>query len=118
MIATQMFRSDGECEAFSAGQNIFAAGEEGRVMYVVSEGEVDIVVNGLVVETVGPGGVFGEMALIEHKPRSASAVARTGAKVAQISEKRFAFLVQQTPFFALQLMKVMADRLRRVDARL
>jgi CRP-like cAMP-binding protein len=54
------------------------------------------------------------MALIESRPRSATAVARTDWKLVAVSEKRFAFLVQQTPHFALQVMRVMADRLRRI----
>jgi CRP-like cAMP-binding protein len=85
-------------------------------MYAVSEGEVDILVHGKVVETVGPGGILGEMALIDTKPRSATAIAQTDCKLVPISEKRFTFLIQQTPHFALQVMRVMAERLRRMDA--
>jgi CRP/FNR family cyclic AMP-dependent transcriptional regulator len=64
-------------EAFSAGQHIFTVGQPGDVMYVVKEGEVDIVINGKVVDTVGPGGLLGEMALIDKRPRSATAIAKT-----------------------------------------
>ena len=58
------------------------------------------------------------MALIEHAPRTATATAKTDCALVPISEKRFTFMVQQTPHFALQIMKVMAERLRRMDARL
>jgi CRP-like cAMP-binding protein len=68
-----------------------------------------------VLETVGPGGIIGEMALINTSARSASAIARTDSKLVPITAKRFQFLVQQTPFFALQVMEVMADRLRRMN---
>jgi CRP-like cAMP-binding protein len=71
-----------------------------------------------VVETLGPGEPFGEMALIDQAPRVASATAKTQCTLAVISEKRFLFMVQTTPHFALQIMKVMADRLRKMNARL
>lgn len=68
-------------------------------------------------EVLGPGQIVGEMALVDHSPRSATAVARTSCKVVVVPEKRFLFLVQQTPFFALQVMRVMAERLRRASRR-
>jgi len=59
-----------------------------------------------------------EMALIDQAPRTATAVAKSPCKLAVITEKRFAFLVQTTPYFALHVMKVMAERLRRMDGLL
>jgi CRP/FNR family transcriptional regulator, cyclic AMP receptor protein len=118
MTATiSLFRNATDCESFSAGQIIFQEGQPGEVMYAVSEGEVDILVHDKVIDSVGPGGIVGEMALIDAQPRSATAVARTDCKLVPISEKRFTFLVQQTPNFALQVMRVMADRLRHMDAQ-
>jgi CRP-like cAMP-binding protein len=70
-----------------------------------------------VVETVGAGEPFGEMALIDQAPRVATATAKTTCKLAVIPEKRFLFMVQTAPQFALQIMKVMADRLRTMNAR-
>ena len=117
MTATiSLFRNATDCESFSAGQVIFQEGQPGDVMYAVSEGEVNILIRDKVIDTVGPGGILGEMALIDAKPRSATARARTDGKLVPISEKRFTFLVQQTPHFALQVMRVMADRLRHMDA--
>ena len=66
-----------------------------------------------IVIAIGAGGVFGEMALIESGVRSAKAVARTDCALVPIDERRFSFLFQQTPQFALQVMKIMAERLRR-----
>jgi len=57
--------------------------------------------------------VIGELAPIDHGPRSATAVAVTPYTLAPIDEKQFQFMVQQTPFFALQVMRVLAERLRR-----
>jgi CRP-like cAMP-binding protein len=70
------------------------------------------------VEELGSGGVFGEMALIDTGTRSATAIAKTDCRLVPINERRFQFLVQQTPNFALQLMRIIADRLRRMDSRL
>jgi CRP-like cAMP-binding protein len=102
------------CEA---GEVIFEEYDMGSEMYVVIEGEVDLTIRGKVVETLGPGEPFGEMALIDQAPRTATAIAKTACKLAVIPEKRFLFMVQTTPHFALQIMKVMADRLRRMNQR-
>ena len=104
-----------DTQAFKAGQLIFKEGEPGKVMYVISEGEVDILVGSLLVETAGPGSIVGEMALIDHGPRSASAKARTDCKLVVVDQERFEFLVAQTPFFAIEVMQIMADRFRRTD---
>ena len=93
-------------------------GDAADRMYAVIEGQVDIVINGQLVETVEAGGVFGEMALIEDRPRVATATVSAQAKLVSIDRKRFLFLVQQNPYFAIQLMTVMASRLRKMDERL
>lgn len=87
-------------------------------MFVVVEGEVDLLVKGRLVEHLGPGGAFGEMALLDTAPRSATATAKTACRLVEFNERRFRFLVQQTPHSALQMMRVIADRLRRMDERL
>ena len=103
---------------FERGQRIFTQGETGRTMYVVHEGEVELLVNGQLVETVFAGGVLGEMGLIDTSPRSATAVARTDCKLIPVNKQRFTLLVQHTPDFALQLMRIMAGRLRVMDRML
>jgi CRP-like cAMP-binding protein len=87
-------------------------------MFVVLQGNVALWINGQEVERLEAGGVLGEMGLIDSAPRSASAVATTDCKLVPIDQKRFSFLVQQTPNFALQIMRVVVDRLRRMDQRL
>jgi len=113
-----LFHDSEECESVPAGRTLFREGDLGDAFYVVIAGEVDIRVGSELVETVGPGGVVGEMAMIDGGARSASAVARTDSRVVRLDEKRFQFLVQQTPNFAVQVMRIMADRLRRMDNRL
>jgi len=115
MINLGLFRH-GETKKIPAGEVIFQAGEPGTFMYVVSEGEVEILVGTRVVETVRSGSLFGEMALIDNSPRSAKALAKTDCTLVPVDQRRFEFLVQQTPFFALQVMQLMADRLRRSNA--
>jgi len=113
-----LFHDSDSCEPVAAGQALFREGEHGDAFFVVIAGEIDVVIGDEVVETVGPGGIVGELAIIDGGPRSASAIARTDARVERLDEKRFKFLVQQTPNFAVQVMRIMADRLRRMDSRL
>ena len=100
---------------YAAGDVIFAEGDKGDAMFVVRTGEVTIERGGSVMETLSGGGVFGEMALIDGSPRSATARAKTDCEVAPINEKTFLFLVHETPFFAIAVMRTLADRLRRMD---
>lgn len=108
-----IFKNDPNVKFFSAGQTIFEEGQIGEEMYFVKEGEVDIVIQNKVINTLGPGEVLGEMALLDTKIRSASAIAKIDCQLVFIDEKRFTFLVQQHPYFALNIMRVMAERLRR-----
>jgi CRP-like cAMP-binding protein len=119
MLTTRLFdHAVNEARPVPAGSTIFREGDERDFMYAVLEGEVDILVKGQRVETVGPGGIFGEMALIEKHPRVATAVASKDAKIVPVDERRFLFLVQQTPNFALHMLRVLSDRVRRMDERI
>jgi len=118
MTTTALFRHDENAVTFTSGQTIFTEGEAGDQMFVVVDGGVTLLVHGTVVETLTVGGMLGEMALLGKEPRAATAIANADCKLAPIDSKRFMFLIQQTPFFALQMMQVMADRLRRMDQRL
>ena len=107
-----MFQNTEDFETYSPGHLIFKQGEPGTVMYVIKQGEVELQVGDQPFTTVESGGILGEMALIDNSPRSLTAIARTECQLVPIDQKRFGFLVQQTPFFALEVMKVMAERLR------
>jgi CRP-like cAMP-binding protein len=113
MNTIDMFRNATDAVAFDAGQVIFREGDAGDTMYVVTEGEVEIRVRDKVMVSAGAGGIFGEMALIDEAPRSATAVAKTACRLVPINRRRFTFLVQQTPFFALSVMRIMSERLRQ-----
>jgi CRP-like cAMP-binding protein len=112
-----LFRNAERFESYETGARIFNEGDAGETMYAVKDGEVDLVVGGTVVETVGPGGIFGEMALIEHEARSATAIAKTPCELVPIDERRFSFMVQQTPNFAMHVLRTLAHRLRAMNAR-
>ncbi len=99
--------------SYSAGQTIFQEGELGEHLYFVKSGEVTITVHDTVVNRIGAGDIFGEMALIDHKVRSATATAVSDTEVVPVDERRFLFLVQQHPYFSINLMSVLADRIRR-----
>ncbi len=116
-VKLELFAAEENPRVCEAGEVIFRAFDMGSEMYVVLEGEVELAIGSNVVETLGPGEPFGEMALIDQSPRVATAVAKTPCKLAIIPERRFLFMVQTTPHFALHIMKVMADRLRKMNER-
>ena len=126
MLTTRLFEHSADAKPVSAGTTIFRVGDERDFLYAVVEGKVDIVINGRIVvfdnghivETVEPGGIFGEMALIGKDKRTATAVAKTDGRIVPVDERRFLFLIQQTPNFALHVMAVLAERLRQMDRRL
>jgi CRP/FNR family cyclic AMP-dependent transcriptional regulator len=117
MTTLRLFSNPEDYVPFSAGQTIFREGDLGKVMYAIIEGKVDVLVGDEIIDTVGAGGILGEMALIDTSPRSATAVPRTDCKVVPISRRHFTFLIQHTPNFALDVMQVMASRLRHMNAQ-
>jgi CRP/FNR family transcriptional regulator, cyclic AMP receptor protein len=118
MKLPNIFANEVASESHSAGSIIFKEGQPRDCMYVVLEGEVELKVGGQVVETVGVDDFFGEMAMIDFGPRSATAVAKTDCSLAPINEKRFLYMVEETPFFAITVMRVLSRRLRRGNALL
>jgi CRP/FNR family transcriptional regulator, cyclic AMP receptor protein len=112
-----LFKNDPNFETFPAGTIIFKEGEPGDIMFVIQEGDVEILIKEKVLEIASPGEMIGEMALIDSSSRSATTIAKSDCKLVPISQKRFMFLVQQNPFFALEVMRVLADRLRRINAK-
>lgn len=100
-----------------AGEKVFLAKEDGDCLYVVIAGQIEIITVGQKLELVGPGGIFGEIALVDQGSRSASAMAATEAEVFQIDRAAFLNLVSEVPTFALDVMAALAARMRRVERR-
>jgi CRP/FNR family transcriptional regulator, cyclic AMP receptor protein len=101
-----------EARSFKAGDVIFREGNEAKELFVIKSGQVRIQIGNRTVTELSADSIFGEMALIDSEPRSATAVAVTDVELVPVSEKQFLFLVSQTPYFALKVMRVLAQRLR------
>ncbi len=114
VVTVSIFQKQPDPKAFSAGEVIFEEGQPGNEMYGIIEGEVDIVVNGKVVETIETGEVFGIGVLVGVPNRAYTAIAKVDAKLGFLDEKKFLFAVQETPVFALKVMKSHSERLSRL----
>ncbi len=101
-----------------AGQTIVSEGDDGTHMYMIRKGTVDVLVNGIPVEDISDGGIFGEMALLDRTTRSANIVARTDVEAVALDEKRFMLLIAKVPHFNLMVMRLLARRIRKMNAKL
>jgi len=97
---------------FKAGEVIFKLGDAASEFFVIQSGKVDIRLGNRPLGTLSDHDIFGEMALIDATPRSATAIAATDVKIVPVGEKQFLFLVSRTPYFSLKVMRVLARRLR------
>src|ERR1700730_5020479 len=107
-----------ETLCFKAGEVIFREGDNAVDLFVIKSGQVRIQIGNRTVTELAPDTIFGEMALIDDEPRSATAIAVTDVELVPVSEKQFLFLVSQTPYFALRVMRVLAQRLRQTNKTL
>jgi CRP/FNR family transcriptional regulator, cyclic AMP receptor protein len=113
-----MFRNEPRTVRIETGQVLFKNGDRGASMYIVMSGTLTIRSGSIVYEDVGPGGMVGEMGIVEtNMPRSAMVYALTPAELVEITQQRFLALVDETPSFALAVMRVLSRRLRRMDDR-
>jgi CRP-like cAMP-binding protein len=110
-----LFRNAEQQGTLLAGQTLFEENDPGEHMFGVIEGAIELRKGDQVVSVVEPGGVFGEMALVDRSPRSLAAVARVDTRLAWIDKQTFVFLVHETPTFALDVMSILASRLRALN---
>jgi CRP-like cAMP-binding protein len=115
VVTVSIFQKQPDPKVFLAGQVIFGEGQPGDHMYGILEGEVDILVNGKVVETIDPGEVFGVGVLVGVKNRTYTAIAKVDCKLVFLDERRFLFAVQETPMFAIEVMRSYSERLSRLQ---
>lgn len=118
MNQINLFRRAPEVLAFAATETIFQQGEPGDLMYIITAGEVEIIVDGIVVASRHAGHLIGEMAFLDGRPRSATVVARTNCALAPISQRNFQFLIDDTPHFATQALRQLVERLREANNRM
>jgi len=112
-----LFARERNSISLKAGEVLFRKGDPARCMYVVLSGTLRIGDGNVVYEDIEAGSIVGEMALIDHGPRSATVTATSDAALAEIDEKRFVYLVERTPHFALNVMRMMSQRLRHQNAK-
>lgn len=124
-VAMEFFGSAGKTETVARGTTIFAENEKGSrllfkrdKMYLLLDGEINLIANDKVIGIVRKGEIFGEMASISQTPRSAAAVAKIDCRVASLDEKQFQSALRKRPDFALMLMSVMIGRIRSAIGQL
>lgn len=127
MQKIDLFQPEDATTTLAPGEFLFHEGDTSEYAYVLVSGEADVIINRRIsagfevvtskqtVERAGVGSLLGEMALAENLPRSASVVAVSECKFVAIDQKRFQTLVQQHPFFAVQVMQILAERLRNMN---
>lgn len=111
MAGLRTLLRDREPVRYSAGQGIMKQGDTGAFMYIVASGVVAISIQGKVVDRVGAGGTFGEMALVDQSPRSADAGAEADCELLGLNRNDFLALVKSSPAFGMAMLTAMADRL-------
>ncbi|MBL8512396.1 MAG: cyclic nucleotide-binding domain-containing protein [Betaproteobacteria bacterium] len=128
-IARKLFQAHGTAETVAAGQPFFVENDKASKgglfskavvnrMFFIESGEIALTAGGRVLDAIGAGEVFGEMAVITGGPRSATATAKADCVAYALDAAQFQAAIQKMPEFALMLMSVMFDRLRLVAARL
>ena len=112
MQLEKLFQGNDSLVPFKAGQTVFKEGEKGDTMFILFQGIVDVMVGDKVVGSFEPIEIFGEVAVIDPGPRSATIVAKTDCELAKINQKRFLLLIQGKPEFALHILQILVERIR------
>ena len=113
-----LLRLGAKSKTFDAGEKVFLEDDFGTGLFVVKSGRVDVITYGTVLENVRAGGIVGEMALIDDGPRSAAAIAAEPTEVLAIDKRTFLELIRAEPEFALHVMRILTNRLRRMNKQL
>lgn len=114
-ISFALAKAGNGIEFVPAGSTIFSAGEEGDCMYYLHRGAVDIIINDRCVGQLGVGNIFGEMSLIDGSVRSATARAHVDCEISSINSDTFLALVKESPHVSLDIMRMLAARLRKLN---
>ena len=112
------FRNDPAIKTVPSGVTLFKAGDPADFVYILVDGQANLLVGKTVVEVAVRGNLLGEVALIDGKPRSATVVTRTQCRVLPIDAARFHALMRELPEFSDYVMNAMAERMRRMNDNL
>lgn len=116
-LMQELLQNDGAQRApireYNIGDAIFKVGDPGDYLAVLLSGSIEIRKGSKVLTVIEPGSIFGEMGLIDGQPRMADAFATTSIRVAEVREGQFMALIEKTPYFSLEIMRLLTDRLRR-----
>lgn len=118
MVFFELFAHNPNIVRIAAGETLFKENDDGHQMFVLTAGTAEVIVKNRTVEILQQGNIVGEMGVVSPGPRSATVVAQTDCEFVAVDEKRFHYLVQQVPFFATQVMRTLAERLRAANERL
>jgi CRP-like cAMP-binding protein len=94
------------------GKELTSRGEAGREFFVLLEGEADVSQDGRSINTLGPGDFFGEIALVEDTPRTATVTATTPVRVLVITDRAFRQLLEKQPELQRKVLVALAERVK------
>ena len=115
MNLLDLFKDWDDVIQFKANREIFAEGAPADAMYIILKGEVELTLHDEPLGAEGPGGIFGEMALINAATRSATATSLTKVTAVRLDRDEFRDQISENPDFALHVMAVLANRLRAIN---
>ena len=99
------------------GKTLCEQGSVGREAFVIVDGQATVLRNGRKVATLGPGDCVGELALLDHGPRTATVKAATNLTVLVLGAREFAGILDEVPSISHKLMKALASRIRELDSK-
>ncbi len=117
MLFYDLFRHDPDFIKIKAGNNLFNEGDSGDQMYVLITGKAAVSIKGVLINHCSAGDFVGEMAVVDGSPRYGTITAITDCKFVVICKERFHFLIDESPGFALEIIRIMARRLKECDLR-
>lgn len=117
MNFASIFKSEPTRQTFTAGETLIRQGEANDKMFIILEGELQVLVGGKAVATLKEGDRFGELSMIDKEPASGDIVALTSGKFVTLDERRFLVVSQQNPFFTMGILRVVTAKLRAMNQR-
>ncbi|MDX2382326.1 MAG: cyclic nucleotide-binding domain-containing protein [Acidimicrobiia bacterium] len=101
----------------TAGTLIIDQGQTGREAFVVLEGSVAVKRNGRKIADLGPGAIVGELSLLDHGPRTATAVCTTDCDLLVLDQRRFVAVIDDIPALQHKILRTLASRIRELDRK-